>query len=47
MPKTSWASIHCAVEYNYTIDAIDLSVGVYILRIQIDGDPVAADLIKQ
>lgn len=34
-------------DYNYTIQARDLSAGVYILRVQIDGKSAATRLIKQ
>ncbi|NRB52126.1 MAG: esterase-like activity of phytase family protein [Saprospiraceae bacterium] len=45
--RTVTAEQQLAGDYNYTINASDLSAGVYILRVQIDGKSAATRLIKQ
>lgn len=45
--RTLTAEQQLAGDYNYTINATDLSAGVYILRVQIDGKAAATRLIKQ
>nr|MBX2876035.1 esterase-like activity of phytase family protein [Saprospiraceae bacterium] len=45
--RTVTAEQQLAGDYNYTINASDLSAGVYILRVQIDGKAAATRLIKQ